>query len=93
MKKAIRLSISGNVQGVFFRQFVKEKADELRLQGFVKNLENGDVEVVAEGEEDKIKELEKNCKKGPKFSEVKQVKVEKKDYSGKFKEFRIIRFI
>ena len=93
MKKAIRLIISGNVQGVFFRQFVKDEADKLGLHGFVKNLENGDVEVVAEGEEDKIKELEKNCKKGPKFSEVKKVEFEKKAYSGKFKEFRIIRFI
>jgi len=50
MKKACRFIVKGTVQGIFFRQFVKTHADELKLRGFVRNLEDGTVEIVAEGE-------------------------------------------
>jgi len=57
MKRAVKLIISGTVQGVFYRKFVKDKADDLNLNGFVRNIENGKVEAVLEGDSEKIKEM------------------------------------
>jgi acylphosphatase len=47
----------GRVQGVFFRSFVNQLADSMRIRGYVKNLGNGDVEIVANGTEDIIAEF------------------------------------
>ena len=49
--KTLKIVISGVVQGVFFRKFVKENADELEVKGFVRNLDDGKVEIVIEGED------------------------------------------
>jgi len=48
--KTIRVFISGNVQGVFFRQFIKDSADKVGVKGYVRNLAGENVEIVAEGE-------------------------------------------
>jgi len=80
--------ISGEVQGVGFRFHTRIKARNLGLKGWVKNLDNGDVEAVFEGEEDKVKEMIKWCKKGPDSALVKDVKVEFEDYSGEFEIFQ-----
>ena len=53
-KKRVQLIIHGKVQGVFFRTSTKDKANELRLSGFVRNSEDGTVEVIAEGDEDQL---------------------------------------
>ena len=55
--KRIHVIISGRVQGVFFRYNTNKVANKLGLKGFVRNLSDGCVEVVAEGSEDKLKEL------------------------------------
>jgi len=55
--KCIHLIVSGRVQGVFFRANVRNKANELGLKGYAKNLPDGNVEVVAEGDEEKLEEL------------------------------------
>ncbi len=67
MKKII---IKGKVQGVFFRKFVYDNASSLDLKGYVKNLNNGDVEVVAKGSEENIKKLIELCRKGPSGASV-----------------------
>jgi acylphosphatase len=89
MMRTVRMYISGTVQGVFFRAFVKECAEKLGLKGFVRNLDNGKVEVVAEGRDENIKQMIENCKKGPAHSDVKDVKVEESKHQG-FKEFKIL---
>ncbi len=89
MKKAVKIIIKGNVQGVFFRDFIKENADSLNLKGFVRNLENGNVEVFAEGEIGDIDELYKICKKGSKDSIVKQVSFSEEKFQD-FKDFKIL---
>lgn len=93
MKNLIRahIFISGMVQGVFFRANTKEKALELGLKGFVRNLTDGSVEVVAEGEKEKIEELIKWCWKGPKFSKVENVEVNFENYKDEFKDFEVLR--
>ena len=58
MKKAAKIIVKGTVQGIYFRQFVKEHADNLKLRGFCRNLDNGDVEVIVEGEKERIQMIE-----------------------------------
>jgi len=89
MKKAVRLYISGLVQGIFFRGFIKENAEKLNLKGFVRNLEDSRVEVFIEGNPDDVRKMIELCKKGPKHSEVK--KVEEKDE--KFQEFKSFKIL
>ena len=89
MKKAVRLYIRGTVQGIFFRQFVKENAERYNLKGFVRNLEDGRVEVFAEGEKENIEKLIELCKKGPKHSQIRNVE-EKEEKLQDFKEFKIL---
>jgi acylphosphatase len=92
MKKAARFVVQGTVQGIFFRQFVKEHADGLKLRGFVRNLESGEVEVVAEGEADGLKRLAGFLKTGPEHAQIRNVVAEEKKWSGEFSEFKILRF-
>ena len=92
MKKAAKIVITGTVQGIFYRGFVKKKADELELTGFVRNLEDGNVEIVVEGEKDSINKLVDFCKEGPEHSIIRGVKTEEQNWTGDFKEFKILRF-
>jgi len=81
---AIHIIISGRVQGVFFRDFVKETASKLNLKGFVKNLEDGTLEIFAQGSEEVLNKLISECKKGPGASNVEDIKitkVEDQDYN------------
>jgi acylphosphatase len=70
------LKISGLVQGVFFRDTAKAKADALNVTGWVKNCEDGSVEIHAEGSEDALQTFEEWCQKGPPSAEVDAVQVE-----------------
>ena len=92
MKKAARIIVSGTVQGIFFRQFVKEHADKLGLTGFTRNLTAGDVEVIVEGEGDSIERLVGFLKRGPEHSQIRNVQVEDRKWTGEFREFKILRF-
>lgn len=62
--------VRGRVQGVGFRWFVHREASELDLRGWVRNTEDGDVEIVVAGEEDNVEELRKSLKRGPRGSRV-----------------------
>ena len=105
MKKAARLIVKGTVQGIFFRQFVKDHSDSLGLVGFVRNLAEGDtltdsdnlagapcVEIIVEGEGEKIERLIGFVKKGPEHAQIRNVQIEERKWSGEFKEFKILRF-
>ncbi len=88
MRKAFLYRVKGRVQGVGFRYFVYKKAISLGIYGYVKNLLNGDVEVWAEGEEEKLNELELILKKGPVLAHVTELlKEERKPQN--FKDFQI----
>ncbi len=92
MKKAARYIIQGTVQGIYFRQFVKEHADKLRLNGFVRNLTNGDVEIVVEGILESIERFTNQIKQGPEHSQIRSVQIEERKWTGQFNEFKILRF-
>ena len=87
--KSIHLIISGKVQGVFFRANVKKRAQELNLRGYAKNLDDGNVEVAAEGDENKINELIKFIKKGPGIAKVKDIKI-KETKQNNFENFKAL---
>jgi len=70
VKKAVTIRVTGKVQGVFFRAFTKEKADELAIAGFVRNEANGDVYIEAEGEEELLTSFTNWCKHGPRLAIV-----------------------
>lgn len=92
VKKAFRAVIQGTVQGIFFKQYIKDYADKMKIRGFVRDLENGTVEVVAEGEGDSLKDIISKIREGPKHSQIRNVDVEEKKWSGDYKEFKILKF-
>ena len=65
-----RYFVSGRVQGVGYRYFALQTAESLGVSGFARNLEDGRVEVVAEGGDDVITRFEEKLREGPSFSSV-----------------------
>ena len=70
---AYRYLVSGRVQGVGYRYFVMRAAEALAITGFVRNLVDGRVEVIAEGPEEILAELEQQLRQGPAFAAVSSV--------------------
>lgn len=75
-RQRARINVSGRVQGVFFRDSARQQADRLGLSGWVKNLPDGQVEVVADGEPQKVRELAQWCESGPPEARVEEVQVD-----------------
>lgn len=92
MKKSIKMIVKGTVQGIFFRQFVKENADKMNVYGFVRNLTSGDVEVVAEGDGTALERFIQIIGKGPQHAMIKNVQIEEKKWTGEYKDFKVLRF-
>ncbi len=88
MKQA-HLFISGSVQGVGYRQFVKSNARKLGLTGWVRNAEDGGVEAVLQGDKERIEQMIAFCKQGPFLSEVKQIGFEWEEGEEKPNDFTI----
>lgn len=86
----LRLIIYGYVQGVSYRYFVSKLAKSLELNGYVKNLPGSTVEVVVEGEEEKLKELASECEKGPAFANVKRVEAEWDRFTNQHDSFNVL---
>lgn len=82
--------ISGFVQGVFFRSNTRKIALKLGLKGWVRNLEDGRVEAIFEGDRDKVLEMLEWCKVGPPRAKVISVDVKWEKYEGNFTNFKII---
>ncbi len=72
-RRAVRLRITGRVQGVGFRWFAREEARELGLAGRVKNLPDGSVEVVAVGTVRALESLRETLRKGPPGARVQEI--------------------
>ena len=91
MDARARILITGLVQGVFFRREMTDHARRLGVSGWVKNLQYGRVEALAEGEKARLDELIRFCHVGPRGAIVRRVEVEWSDYSGEFRGFRITK--
>lgn len=89
--KQIHVLVTGFVQNVGFRKFVRHHAKKLVLSGWTRNLEDGTVEVVAIGEKEKLQELLTKIERGPQFSQVDNVHTEWEDVQEVFEGFVIRR--
>jgi len=87
---SVQAVVYGIVQGVFFRDFVHRQATQLGLTGYVRNLPSGEaVEVHAEGERQRLKELIGYLKIGPPGAEVEKVETSWSEYTGSYSHFGI----
>lgn len=84
----VHMTVSGKVQGVFFRDFAKKQADALGLTGWAKNTDDS-VEIVAEGDKNKLRDFIIECQKGSPLAKVDNVEYEWEEYTGKFGMFYI----
>ena len=86
-----RILVSGTVQGVFFRRELTEQARRLGVTGWVRNLPDGKVEALAEGDKERLDELIQFCRVGPSGARVRSVEVDWSESNGEFRGFRITR--
>lgn len=87
--KQLHLLVKGRVQGVYFRASTQREARRLGLSGWVKNKNDGSVEILAEGEEVAIRELYGWAQKGPSAARVDKVETRWRSFTGEFPDFRI----
>ena len=87
MKHRIEVKILGQIQGVGFRLFIARKARELGIVGFAQNMPDGSVEIIAEGEKEKLKELIKHLQFGP--GEIEKITEKWSQFEDEFKEFQV----
>ena len=88
-KIRVHAIISGRVQGVFFRMETMRAAQRIGVSGWVRNLRDGNVEAVFEGDETRIDAMINWCKEGPPHAHVTDVKVDFEKYTGEFDSFEI----
>lgn len=84
----LNIWVSGKVQGVFYRRFIVDQAQQLGVKGLVKNLPDGRVYIEAEGKTDQLKVFETFCLAGSPASAVKQITKQEGSIQG-FDDFRI----
>ena len=89
MKIRVHIFVSGRVQGVFFRDHTQRWASSLGLTGWVRNLNDGRVEAVVEGDRPKIEDLIAKLKHGPPMADVTNVVTNWEESKGEFGGFRI----
>lgn len=87
--KRVRLIIKGRVQGVWFRDSTRRQASRLGVRGWVRNLPDGSVEVLAEGPAQKVDKLVEWCHEGPPAARVDQVIQDQEAWRGEFDSFEI----
>ena len=87
----VHIYIQGRVQGVFYRDWARGQAQSLGLTGWVRNLEDSRVELVAEGEKETLNNLIKAIKKGPPLANVGHLDIIWEKATGEFRGFEIIK--
>ena len=88
-KQRIRIFVTGRVQGVFFRQTLKVKAKQNDVYGWVKNLNDGRVEAVLEGDTGNITRLIEWTHGGPANAIVEDVEIQNEKFTGEFSKFEV----
>lgn len=87
----LHLFISGQVQGVYFRESARRQAADYNVMGWARNLPDGRVEIVAEGTEYAVGMLAKWCQTGPERARVRHVEVLSEPATGEFSSFEVVR--
>ena len=86
----VRVFVKGKVQGVFFRQALKVKAIQNGVFGWVRNLDDGRVEAILEGNEENVNTLVEWCHGGPANARVEDVDIRNEKYSNEFSKFDVL---
>lgn len=89
--KRVRVVVRGRVQGVSYRVFTKRVAEDYGVLGWVKNLTDGGVEAVLEGQEGGVQAVIEELRRGPAASDVRGVTIEEEPFVGEFQHFVIVR--
>ena len=89
VQKRIHIFVTGRVQGVFFRQSARVMAIKNNVNGWVSNLDDGRVEIVAEGQESNIDALADWCKTGPANSRVDEFELSEENSTDEFENFKV----
>ncbi len=88
-KARAHVYVTGRVQGVFYRSFVRTRAQLLNLKGWVKNTMDGCVEIVFEGYADDINSAIEQCRRGPPHAQITDLRVEWEKPTSEFAGFEI----
>ncbi len=86
----VRIFVTGKVQGVFFRQAMKVTAKKNGVSGWVRNLQDGRVEAVVEGDERDVCRMIEWSHAGPANARVEDVEIQNEEFSGGFSEFDVL---
>lgn len=89
MESQVHILVNGRVQGVSFRYYTQRWAVSLGVKGWVRNLADGRVETLAEGDKRNLERLVEKIKVGPPSAYVENAEVDWRPYSGEFSDFRI----
>jgi acylphosphatase len=89
VKARIRVFVSGRVQGVFFRSETADMANRLGLTGWVRNLPDGRVEALFEGEKEHVEKVLEFCRRGPPGARVQSLNLKWEEWKGEFQNFRV----
>ncbi len=89
-KKRVHIFVSGRVQGVFYRMFLRKQAREINVDGWCRNLSDGRVEIVAEGGEYHINRFIEICKEGNTLAKIDDADIREEKPTGKLAGFEII---
>jgi len=90
MLSRAHVTVSGIVQGVYFRAHARDLARRLGVNGFIRNTDDGGVEAVFEGTIEGITKMLDFCRKGPPGSHVQHVDVSWEDFKGEFRSFEVL---
>ncbi|MBI5681256.1 MAG: acylphosphatase [Methanobacterium sp.] len=90
MKTRAHVIVSGRVQGVYFRGKTRNEAKKHGVNGWVRNLPDGRVDAMIEGEMDNVEGLIDFMGRGPSYAKVTDLKLEWLEYTGEFRDFRIL---
>lgn len=91
LKRRVLITVSGRVQGVFFRAATRREAERLGLTGWVRNLPDGAVELTAEGEAGAVDRLIRWCQSGPTLARVDRCRVEEGAPTAEYSAFTVLR--
>jgi len=91
VKVRAHIFVTGRVQGVYFRQSTKRQANSLDVTGWVRNLPDGRVEAVFEGDEEPVKVAVDYCHYGSRAAKVEKVDIMWETYTGQYKGFEVTR--
>lgn len=89
MTSCLHIQVKGRVQGVGFRASTRKQAFKLGVNGFVRNLPDGDVEIVAIGDQAAVQKLVAWCHKGPVFAKVTEVVANRHELLEIYEDFQI----